>query len=292
VRILAGARYDWLTDRFEPIVPANRPELTATHRAWSPKIGANVKLVESDRQELGGYLSFSRSFKAPTMDQLFDQRSIPVPFPPYSVTTSNALLVPQTGSGVEAGLQHRLELLSGRLVTGWSLSAYQMDMRHELDFDIATLRYINVAESRHRGIEAAANLVAPSSTTAAVTYSLQNAVATNGDNAGRFLRAIPRLTLTARVSHEPARGLSLSVAAVRVEDAPFDNENSRDLPPYTRVDARASYAVGVVRLVGEVRNALDASYNSTGFPDPGGSGTGFYYPAAGRVVSIGAEARW
>ena len=236
-------------------------------------------------------LSFSRSFKAPTMDQLFDQRSIPVPFPPYSVTTSNALLVPQTGSGVEAGLQHRLELLAGRVVTGWSLSAYQMDMRHELDFDIATLRYVNVAESRHRGIEAAANLVAPGSTTAAVTYALQNAVATNGDNAGRFLRAIPRHTLTARVSHDPVRALSLSVAAVRVRDAPFDNANSRDLPPYTRVDARASYAVGVVRLVGEVRMR---STRATTRPD---SPTRAGQPRASTIrplagVSIGAEARW
>ena len=186
--------------------------------------------------------------------------------------------MPQTGSGVEAGLQHRLELLSGRLVTGWSLSAYQMDMRHELDFDIATLRYVNVAESRHRGIEASTNVVGPEAMTAAVTYALQDAVATNGDNAGRFLRAIPRHTLTARVSHDPVQGLSLSAAAVRVADAPFDNENSRDLPRFTRVDARASYAIGVVRLVGEVRNVLDASYSSTGFPDPGGSGAGFYYP--------------
>jgi outer membrane receptor protein involved in Fe transport len=281
-----------LRDEFDAVVPADQPGLAATHTAWSPKVAANVRLVESDRQELSAYVSLGRSFKAPTMDQLFDQRSIPVPFPPYSVTTSNALLVPQTGSGVEAGLQHRLELLAGRLVTRWSLTAYQMDMRHELDFDIASLRYVNVAESRHRGIEAAANLAGPEATTAAVSYALQSAVATNGDNAGRYLRAIPRHTLTARVSREPARGLSVSVAAVRVQDAPFDNENSRDLPPCTRGDARASYAVGVARLVAEVRNALDASYSSTGFPDPAGSGTGFYYPAAGRVVSIGAEARW
>jgi len=29
------------------------------------------------------FLNAGRSFKAPTPDQLFDQRSIPVPFEPY-----------------------------------------------------------------------------------------------------------------------------------------------------------------------------------------------------------------
>jgi vitamin B12 transporter len=167
-----------------------------------------------------------------------------------------------------------------------------MDMRHELDFDLAAFHFVNVAESRHRGIEAAANLEGPDAMAASLTYSLQNAVATNGANAGHFLRAIPRHTMTARVSHEPARGLSISLGGVHVQGAPFDDANSSDLPAYTRVDVRASYPLGVARLVAEMRNALDASYSSTGFPDPGGSATRFYYPAAGRVLSIGAEARW
>lgn len=292
VRLLAGARYDRLTDAFDAVLPTDQSRLSATHEAWSPKLAANVRLLDSDRQELGAYVSLARSFKAPTMDQLFDQRSIPVPFPPFSITTSNALLVPQTGTGVEAGVRHRLELLSGRLSTRWSLTTYQMDMRHELDFDLATFHFVNVAESRHRGIEAAANLAGPDAMTAAFTYSLQSAVATNGEKAGHFLRGIPRHTVTARVSREPARGVAVSLAGVRVQGAPFDDVNSSDLPSYTRVDARASYAFGVARLVAEMRNALDASYSSTGFPDPGGTAIRFYYPAAGRVVSIGVEARW
>jgi YD repeat-containing protein len=41
-----------------------------------------------------------------------------------------------------------------------------------------------------------------------------------------------------------------------------------------------------------MRNVLNASYSSTGFPDPGGSDVRFYYPAAGRVLSVSVEARW
>ena len=52
------------------------------------------------------WLSASRTFKAPTLDQLFDQRPIPIPFPPFSLTTSNPDLDPQRGTSVEAGIYH------------------------------------------------------------------------------------------------------------------------------------------------------------------------------------------
>jgi YD repeat-containing protein len=167
-----------------------------------------------------------------------------------------------------------------------------MDMRDELDFDLEQFHFVNVARSRHRGIELGATVIGPAATTAALTYGLQNVVVGNGPNAGRFLRAIPRQTSTARLAHDARSGLSLSIDAVRVWNTPFDDANSVTLPAHTSADARVSYPVGAVRLIGETRNAFGARYNSTGFPDPGGSATRFYYPAAGRVVSIGAEARW
>jgi outer membrane cobalamin receptor len=63
--------------------------------------------LESARQTGHAYMSFSRSFKAPTLDQLFDQRPIPIPTRPFSVTVSNPDLRPQHGSSVEAGVIHR-----------------------------------------------------------------------------------------------------------------------------------------------------------------------------------------
>src|SRR5688572_33006375 len=90
-----------------------------------------------------------------------DQRSIPVPFPPYSVTTSNARLAPQYGTSIEGGLYHRASLggvggAAARLTA--TLSVYQMDMKDELDFDVQSLRYVNIGRSRHRGIEAGVTL--------------------------------------------------------------------------------------------------------------------------------------
>ena len=41
-----------------------------------------------------------------------------------------------------------------------------------------------------------------------------------------------------------------------------------------------------------VRNVFDSRFNSTGFPDPAGSPLIYYYPAAGRVLSVGLESGW
>ena len=68
--------------------------------------------------------------------------------------------------------------------------------------------------------------------------------------------------------------------------------NTLKLAGHTQVDARATYPIGHARLSVNVRNLFGAQFNSTGFPDPAGSSLIYYYPAAGRVVSIGFESGW
>ncbi|MGH9204384.1 MAG: TonB-dependent receptor, partial [Vicinamibacterales bacterium] len=92
LRFSLGSRLDWLDDTFE--------SHAASHTAFSPKLGANL-LISSNTHV---YVTVSRSFKAPSLDQLFDQRSIPVPFPPFSITTSNHALDPQYGTNYEIGV--------------------------------------------------------------------------------------------------------------------------------------------------------------------------------------------
>ncbi len=59
------------------------------------------------------------------------------------------------------------------------------------------------------------------------------------------------------------------------------------LPGYTRIDAELWYPVRGVRLTAEVFNVPGREYSTTGFPDPTGTGTIYYYPAAGRLLQIG-----
>lgn len=101
VTVSLGGRLDWLGDRWEPRVPSGAEASDAEHLAFSPKLGLNVRWLRTPRQEGRLYASIGRSFKAPTPDQLFDQRSIPVPFPPFRVSFSNPELKPQYGRSVK-----------------------------------------------------------------------------------------------------------------------------------------------------------------------------------------------
>ncbi len=290
VRLSLGSRYDWLHDSFAPRAPDSGSTLVASHGAFSPKAGLNVRYSRTATGSGSIYVTAGRSFKAPTLDQLFDQRPIPVPFPPYSLTTSNPLLRPQSGTSLEAGLYHDHNWSS--LHASASVSVYQMDMKDELDFDVQTLRYVNIGSSRHRGVEAGIVVRGPAGATLFANYTLQSAKSRSGDNIGSYLKAIPRHTLSGGAGVVLFSRLDVSGMVSGIGGAFIDDANTIELPSFMRVDARASYPVGAVSIVAEARNLFDARYSTTGYLDPSGTGEAYFYPAAGRALSIGLRGGW
>ena len=291
LRLTLGSRIDGIGDRFVPRAPSSGDGYHSWHVAVSPRVGANLRWIDGPLQTGHLYLSAGRSFKAPTIDQLFDQRAIPIPFPPYAVTTSNPELDPQYGSSVEAGLYHRVALIPDRVQARVALSAYQMDMRNELDFDLQQFRYVNIGRSRHRGLETGLTLDAPRATSAFLNYTRQDATSRLGDNAGKQLKAVPRDSWALGLTRVPAHGLGVALTSTTLSHTWLDDANTRPLASSTRIDARVSYPVAGIRLSVDVRNLFDREYSTTGYPDPAGSGTLLLYPAAGRVVTVGIESR-
>jgi outer membrane receptor protein involved in Fe transport len=290
LRLTLGGRLDWIEDRYTPRAPSEGDRHRNTHVAFSPRAGANLRYLGAERQSGHLYVTGGRSFKAPTIDQLFDQRSTPTPF--GEITTSNPLLQPQYGTSVEAGLYHNVALVPDRLAARLALSAYQMDMKDELDFSFESFRYVNLGKSRHRGVEAGLALSGPAATSAFANYTQQDATSRFGDNRGKFLKTIPRRVLAAGVGVAPRNGLAASVAATSVRDAFLDDANERKLQNFTRVDVRTSYPILGVRLSLDVRNAFNEAYSANDFQDPAGSDLVYYYPAARRVVIVGLESGW
>jgi outer membrane cobalamin receptor len=290
VRLSVGSRYDWLRDTFDPRAPDSGSTVVASHAAFSPKAGLNVRYHKSATGTGNVYLTAGRSFKAPTLDQLFDQRPIPVPFPPFSLTTSNPLLHPQSGTSLEAGVYH--DRSWSTLHASASVSVYQVDMKDELDFDLQTLRYVNIGSSRHRGVEAGVVLSGPAGVSLFANYTLQAARSQSGDNSGNYLKAIPRHTLSSGVSVTLFSRLEASTMVTTIGGAFLDDANTIALPAFTRIDARTAYPVGAVSIVVEARNLLDAKYNTTGYLDPSGTGEAYFYPAAGRMLSVGLRGGW
>jgi outer membrane cobalamin receptor len=288
LRLSVGGRFDGIRDSFDPRTPGNQSHRTS-HSAFSPRAGINFRYLESDRGAGNVYAAVSRSFKAPTLDQLYDLRNIPIP-PTFRVKTSNPDLEPQSGTSIEAGVYHGVAL-SPAVSASVSISAYHMDMKDELDFSVEEFRYVNIGRSRHRGLEAGLNLSGPTSS-AFANYTLQVATARSGDNAGNRLKAIPGQTLSAGISVHPTRLLETSLLATHVRDIHLDDANAVELPDFTRLDARASLRVLGVDLFLDVRNLLNRKYSTTGYLDPAGSGEAYFYPAAGTVLELGVRGGW
>jgi outer membrane receptor protein involved in Fe transport len=291
LRIDVGMRYDEISDRYSPSIPTGEPTLHESRGAWSPRLGVNLRYADGGLGTGNLFLSANGAFKAPTMDQLYDQRRIPVPFPPYGVTLSNSQLQPQTLRGMEAGFYHRAPLLDGRADASLTMSAYQMDMRQELDFDLQQFKYVNIGRSRHRGVEGSLSASGPFGMNAFANLTAQSAVSRAGDSNGRELRGIPRQAWTLGVGRAAQNGLSTTLSATVVGRSFLDDDNTSTIPGYTRFDLRAAAPIKVARLTVEVRNLFDRRYDYTGYPDPGGSAVRFFYPAAGRAVLVGIASR-
>jgi len=293
LRLTAGGRLDALNDEFDARAPSEPDGRSASHVAFSPSIGANLRYVDGARHEGNVYTTVGRSFKAPTPDQLFDQRQVPVPFPPFQVSFANDGLEPQYGTSFEVGVYHTAQLSPDAVSLELTLSAYHIDLRDELDFDIESLSYQNIGKSRHRGVEAGVQLRGPGAVRTFANYTLQSATAQSGENDGKNLKAIPRHFVVAGAAYGgmgTGPGASLTVTSAR--DMPLDDANSAMLPDWTRWDARVSYGLRGFEIHFDVYNLADATYSTTGFPDPAGTGVVYFHPASGRTIEVGLRKEW
>jgi outer membrane receptor protein involved in Fe transport len=175
----------------------------------------------------------------------------------------------------------------GRLAAELSLSVYQIDMTDEIDFSFETFSNVNIGESRHRGVESGLKLYVGSATTAFVNYTLQEVTFQFGENEGNYVKAIPRDFISSGVRAAHGSGVGGSVTLNTARRIFLDDANTIGLPDYTTVALRLSYEQRPFTLFGEAFNLFDATYSTTGFPDPAGEGVVFYYPAAGRVLQVG-----
>ncbi|HJP61597.1 MAG TPA: TonB-dependent receptor, partial [Gemmatimonadaceae bacterium] len=289
LRLTLGVRGDRIADKFVPSSASGDNTERKTHDALSPRVGVNFALPTSQRTATNVFAAAGRAFKSPTLDQLFDDRRIPIPIAPFSATVSNPDLVPQRGTSIEAGLYQSWKLGDAARVD-WSAALYEEKMREELDFDITTFRYINIGRSRHRGAEVGLTAEA-GKWFAFANYTRQQVIAMNGQFEGKQLKAIPRSVASAGTNVNVWRGLTAGLVATSIGGAFVDDENLVPLRGFTRLDSRVGVPFGPARLTIDLQNALNRHYDVTAFPDPGGSAAIYRYPAAGRVLVVGLESR-
>jgi outer membrane cobalamin receptor len=271
-----------LADRYELTAGLRRDDVrdemsSATQRAsaWSPRLGLNV--------HVGGaalFVQASHAFKAPTLDQLFDPR----PYPDGTggtFTISSSTLRPQRARNFEAGVSRSAP------AHAWSVVAYRMSVRDEIDFDPQTFSYRNLGRSLHRGIEAHARVAKTSRVSPEVTYAWTRVA--DAEARGRQLKNIPehaaQLLLHVRVTERTRAN-----AIWRWRDAfTLDDEGTFETPSVSRVDLRVAHELGALRLEADVLNALGARYNELGYVlgDFNGRPVPLEFPAPGRALRLG-----
>jgi vitamin B12 transporter len=244
IRLAAGGRWDSIGDSFEGTEKGDS--------AFSPRVGASV-----DFGAASAFLQLSRAFKAPTLDQRFDQRPI------AGFTISNPALSAQRAKNIEAGLRGE----------EWEIAAYHLVVDDEIDFDVNTFRYANIGRSRHRGIEAMAR---PGRFRA--SYAWTRVEKLEGEDRGRQLKNIAEHVVRAGVSLGPVH-LDVEHSAGRW----LDDANRFPLDDATVVDLRVIKALGPVTATIEATNLFDERHAPLGFAL---GDTPFYYPAAGRSLAL------
>ncbi len=291
-KLTIGGRYDRISDKYDQIPPSDPVNMSVQHAAFSPKIGLNYNYLTNPVHKGNVYLNLSRSFKAPTIDQLYNQRSIPTPFPPYSIILSNELLKPQRGSGGELGIYHNYYLNDINMMSEFSLAVYSMDMKDEIDFDIDQFKYVNIGKSRHRGIELGLKMQWLAGIMVYINYANQEATLQYGNSKGKYLKAVPRNIIAGGLTSKIYAGLAAGITVRSHRDIYLDDQNTIILPDYTNIDLKASYTIKKhsisTSLFVEILNLFDKKYSSTGFPDPASTpGLVYYFPAAERNLRIG-----
>jgi outer membrane receptor protein involved in Fe transport len=276
LRLTGGVRWDGIRDELGAGVPDNR------HSAWSPRLGLNLRLGNGGGTPLVVHVQASRAFKSATLDQVLDPRPFPDGFG-GTFTISNPELRPQRARSIEAGLR------KDGAFARWSVVGYRIDVDDEVDFDVATFRYVNIGRSRHTGIETDL-AVGRGGLVPEASYAWTRVESREADRGGLQLKNVPehvlRLGLRAALPGAIAGELRFTwTAGLYLDDAnafPLEGQRVVDLRLERPLVHRLS-----VRL--DLRNLTGQRYQEVGFvlPDFRGNAVPFVFPAPGFAWRVG-----
>ncbi len=285
LRLVGGVRFDAVLPTDESAASSSSPSF----HQWSPRVGLNIAYRDRPASAGNLYVSWTRAFKAPTLDQLFDVRAIPTGEPGATINISNGTLKPQRSTAVEAGAYQRLPLGGASRYADVSLSAYRQQLEDEIDFDILTYRYGNILASRHTGAEASLRVVLSSRLEISHAATLGRATFRTLANRGNQLKNIPEhaFTTTARIA--VADPVSLTLTNRVIGRVWLDDENTEQLAGNSLFDAALGWRTASIDARLSIRNIFDTEYGSFGFLlfDPfANQNMRMIHPGGGRSLDL------
>jgi vitamin B12 transporter len=232
------------------VTPIERVTLTAgirsddhsrfgAHTSW----GANLAVRPLDGTLLRA--SYGEGFKAPTLYQLF------APF--YGTDT----LQPETAESWEVGVEQSALDGAAKLGVTW----FHRDTKNQIDFDLVSFTYANIARTRAEGLEVELALKPTDAFTVTANYTYTDTENRSAGYEGNQLARRPQDVASVSADYRLPFGLSLGGIVTIVGDSFNDQGN------FTRIDG---FALGSIRaempigdrfaVYGRVENVTDEKY--------------------------------
>jgi outer membrane receptor protein involved in Fe transport len=259
-----GTRFDRIVADFDD---RDSTSVNRTMSSVSPKFAVNHRLPSGGN----AYLSLTRGFKAPTLEQLFDQRR------PLGLDLANSDLDPQHATNLEIGIRHRYGPVP------FALSLYNTWVRDEIGFDLESFTLLNIGESIHRGLEARFGPARRGPFALDLGYTYLDAQFDAGPDDGKQINNTPRHVITGNLRYD--RWARWTLVGRSVHRIFLDEANEHPLRGFTVFDLEIERPLGPTSWSVAVRNLFDHEYAGTGYIDAFGQAVVF--PAAGRNATAG-----
>ena len=194
--------------------------------------------------------SYGEGFKAPSLYQLQG------PF-------GDPSLVPEKAKGWDAGITQRL--LDGAIEL--TATYFSRKVREQIDFDLGTFTYLNVARVRARGVELSLKMQPADGLAIDANYTYTKSVnhEPTDPNFGKDLPRRPRQSLNVSADYDWAFGLKTGATITHVTHSfnNASNSSNRRIEGYVLVDVRASFPVsGHIELFGRIDNLFGERYQT------------------------------
>ncbi len=191
--------------------------------------------------------SYGEGFKAPTLYQLFSEYG-------------DRELDPETARNFDIGVEQAL--LHDRARVG--ITYFNRRTRNQIDFDLGTFTYQNIARAEADGVELTLALRPVDALTLTANYSyIDTENRSVGDMFGNDLARRPKQTASVNADYRFAFGLSVGGTVTMVGDSFDDAANTVRLDGYALAGVRAEMPItDQIAVYGRVDNLTDSRYET------------------------------
>ena len=252
--VSGGYRYDEVKFSF---IPGSTNELKMDADLFT--LGANYTFYKNSYV----YLSYSRSFRYPVLDEMFS----------YSSNTVRTDIVPQKSDNYEIGMRH---YFADDLYA--HINLFRIDTNDEIFFNRVTYANENLdGKSRRDGVETSLYAKLHELVSLTGSYSYIDASIQGGQYKGSDVPTVPNHKATLMATVFPLKGLSIALNGIFTGKRPFnsDFENSLgDQENYLVINSKIKYQWKNITTFLDLNNLTDEEYSE--FAGKSGSQKAFY----------------